>query len=147
AALAAGRLVAISAHTARAFKAANPSFGDVPVEVCHPGLPPSGDHSGGPGNLAALIVGRMSASEADKGHEQLLRLWPRVLQRHGGAELWMVGDGDDRPRLEALASQLGIGGAVTFTGCVSDAELDRRYRRCRFFVMPSRHEGFGLVFV
>jgi len=147
AALAAGRLVAISAHTAREFKAANRSFADVPVEVCHPGLPPSDDPSGEPGDLAALIVGRMSASEAYKGHESLLRLWPSILERHPRAELWMVGDGDDRPRLEALASQLGIGGAVTFTGCASDAELDRRYRRCRFFVMPSRHEGFGLVFL
>jgi len=30
---------------------------------------------------------------------------------------------------------------------VSDQELDALYRRCRFFVMPSRHEGFGLVFL
>jgi phosphatidylinositol alpha-1,6-mannosyltransferase len=148
AALATGRLVAISAHTAREFKAANPWFADAAVEVCHPGLPPrSDDPSGEPVDLAALLVGRMSASEAYKGHEPLLRLWPRVLRRHPRAELWMVGDGDDRPRLETLALHLGIGGAVTFTGRVSDAELDRRYRRCQFFVMPSRDEGFGLVFV
>jgi len=148
AALQTGRLLAISAHTAREFKAANPSFANVPIEVCHPGLPArSDDPSGEPGDPAALIVGRMSSSEAYKGHEQLLHLWPRVLERHPGAELWIVGDGDDRSRLEALASQLGVRRKVTFTGRVSDGELDRRYRRCRFFVMPSRHEGFGFVFV
>ena len=34
-----------------------------------------------------------------------------------------------------------------FSGRVSDDELQRLYRDCRCFVMPSRHEGFGLVFL
>jgi glycosyltransferase involved in cell wall biosynthesis len=147
-ALSSGRLVAISAHTARGFTAANPAFRDTAIDVCHPGLPArDAETPDTPDDPAALIVGRMSASEAYKGHEELLRAWPRVLARHPRAQLWMVGDGDDRPRLEALAAQLGVAGAVTFTGRVTDEELDRRYRRCRFFVMPSRHEGFGLVFL
>jgi len=147
AALASGRLVAISAHTAREFRAANPAFRDAAIDICHPGLPPRGEAAADAGEPAALIVGRMSASEGYKGHEPLLRLWPRVVARHPRARLWIVGDGDDRRRLEALSAQLGLGDAVTFTGRVSDDELDRRYRRCRFFVMPSRHEGFGLVFL
>ena len=134
--------------TAREFRVANPSFRDVAIEICHPGLPPRTDEpAGDAGDPAALIVGRMSASEAYKGHEQLLRIWPRVLAKHRAAALWIVGDGDDRPRLEALAARFGVSGAVTFTGRISDAELDERYRRCRFFVMPSRYEGFGLVFL
>jgi glycosyltransferase involved in cell wall biosynthesis len=105
------------------------------------------DSPDSPDDVAALIVGRMSASEAYKGHEELLRVWPRVVERHPRAQLWMVGDGDDRPRLEALAAQLGVAAAVTFTGRVDEVELGRRYGQCRFFVMPSRHEGFGLVFL
>lgn len=147
-ALSSGRLVAISAHTARGFLHANPSFAATPVDVCYPGLPivdaaPAAE----PVEPAALIVARMSASEGYKGHEQLLRIWPRVLERHPRAQLWVVGDGDDRPRLEALAERVGVSAAVTFTGRVTDEELDRRYRRCAFFVMPSRLEGFGLVFL
>jgi phosphatidylinositol alpha-1,6-mannosyltransferase len=147
-ALTSGRLVAISAHTARGFRSANPAFRDVAIEICHPGLPARDEESlEAAGDPAALIVGRMSAREAYKGHEELLRAWPRVLERHPRAQLWMVGDGDDRPRLAALAAQLGVASAITFTGRVDDVELDRRYRRCLFFVMPSRHEGFGLVFL
>jgi phosphatidylinositol alpha-1,6-mannosyltransferase len=147
-ALSRGRLVAISAHTARGFRAANPAFADAAIEVCHPGLraaAPVCDDA--PAADAALIVGRMSAREAYKGHDELLHIWPRVLARRPTAQLWIVGDGDDRPRLERLAASLGIEAAVTFTGRVSDAELERRYRGCRFFVMPSRQEGFGLVFL
>jgi phosphatidyl-myo-inositol dimannoside synthase len=148
AALLSGHLVAISAHTARGFREANPEFRDTRIDVCHPGLPPSYvDRRAGPTEPAALIVGRMSASESYKGHDELLKAWPCVLERHPGAQLWIVGDGDDRPRLEALAAHRGLSGSVVFTGRVSDAELEDRYRRCRFFVMPSRSEGFGLVFV
>src|SRR5262249_26646475 len=42
-ALSRGRLVAISAHTARRFRDANPAFLDAPIDVCHPGLPPHDD--------------------------------------------------------------------------------------------------------
>ena len=81
---------------------------------------------------AALIVARMAASEGYKGHEQLLRIWPRVLARHPRAQLWIVGDGDDRPRLEAVAAHVGVSAAVTFAGRVTDEELNHRYRGARF---------------
>lgn len=147
-ALSRGRLVAISAHTARRFREANPAFDDVPIEVCHPGLPPSGAWPEESATTeAALIVGRMSSNEGYKGHEELLRVWPAVARQHPAATLWIVGDGDDRTRLEALAASLGVAASVVFTGRVADEELARRYRSCRFFVMPSRNEGFGFVFL
>jgi phosphatidylinositol alpha-1,6-mannosyltransferase len=147
-ALTSGALVAISHHTVRGFTAANPSFEATPIAVCHPGLPPrAADVVDLPGETAALIVGRMSANEGYKGHEALIRAWPAVIARHPGARLWIAGDGDDRQRLETLAEELDLTDAIVFAGRVSDAELDRLYRRCRFFVMPSLHEGFGLVFL
>jgi glycosyltransferase involved in cell wall biosynthesis len=42
---------------------------------------------------------------------------------------------------------LGITLAVRFLGRVDDDRLDELYRECRLFVMPSRDEGFGLVFL
>jgi phosphatidylinositol alpha-1,6-mannosyltransferase len=147
-ALASGRLVAISRHTARQFVAANPSFGGTRIDICHPGLPVRDDTPiAAPTEPAALIVARMARNERYKGHDELLGIWPRIVARTPSARLWIVGDGDDRPRLEALAARLAVTQSVTFTGLVDDEELDRRYRRCRFFVMPSRHEGFGLAFL
>ena len=58
-----------------------------------------------------------------------------------------MGDGNDRPRLESRARSLGLSHAVSFAGRVGDDELAALYDRCRFFVMPSRDEGFGLVFL
>ncbi len=146
-ALRGGRLVAISQHTAQRFKDANPEFAGATVDVCHPGLPARPTDTSSAGEPAALIVGRLAADEGYKGHELLLDAWPRVLEHHPDARLWIVGDGDDRSRLESVTARLGLRHAVIFTGRVSDQELDELYRRCRFFVMPSRHEGFGLVFL
>lgn len=143
-------LVAISQHTVDRFTQANPSFAPTDVVVCHPGLPAHttpravGFPSGAP---TALIVARMSAAERYKGHDALLDIWPDVLARHPDARLVVAGDGDDRPRLESRARSLGLAHAVRFVGRVSDAELADLYARCRVFVMPSRDEGFGLVFL
>jgi phosphatidyl-myo-inositol dimannoside synthase len=153
-ALAGSETMAISQHTVDRFKAANPGFASSDVVVCHPGLPAktaAGADSAAPFEFAhaqsALIVARMSAAERYKGHDALLDVWPRLLRRHPNAVLTIAGDGDDRPRLEGRVESLGISRAVRFVGRVSDEQLHELYRQCRLFVMPSRDEGFGLVFL
>ncbi len=94
-----------------------------------------------------LVVGRMVATERYKGHDQLLEAFPHVLELCPNARLVVAGEGDDRPRLEEKAACLGLGGAVTFAGFTSEATLAELYRRCAAFVMPSRGEGFGLVYL
>jgi len=146
--------MAISQHTVDRFKAANPAFASTEVVVCHPGLPSkpsSGSTPPEPFDVSraqsALIVARMSAAERYKGHDALLDDWPRLLRRHPNAVLTIAGDGDDRPRLESRVESLGITRAVRFVGPVGDERLNELYRQCRLFVMPSRDEGFGLVFL
>lgn len=99
-----------------------------------------------PREPAALIVGRMCAGEPGKGHDALLEGWPDVRRAIPEAQLWVVGDGDERPAFEEKARSLGLGGAVRFLGRVSDEELGGLYRRASIFAMPSRQEGFGLVY-
>ncbi|MEE2679551.1 MAG: glycosyltransferase family 4 protein [Myxococcota bacterium] len=95
---------------------------------------------------AVLIIGRLWSEERGKGHDALVAAWPRVRQAVPEAELWIVGEGDDRPRLEALARTAGLGGCIRFLGRADDAELARLYRSAALFAMPSRQEGFGLVY-
>jgi phosphatidylinositol alpha-1,6-mannosyltransferase len=150
------RLIAISSYTVERFRLANPRAGDRPIEVCHPGieLDASPDSSlraaaavtrGTP--PAALIVGRMSAEERYKGHDRLLEIWPQVVGELKSARLDIIGDGDDRSRLAQKSQEMGLGSLVTFHGRVSKEQLSRHYERSTVFVMPSRNEGFGLVFL
>jgi phosphatidyl-myo-inositol dimannoside synthase len=147
----AARVIAISAHTARRFRDANPWMGDRAIDVCWLGVPadtePADRAGDGESAGGALIVSRMSGEDRYKGHEPLIRAWVGVRRRVPDATLVVVGDGDDRRRLESLAADLGLDGAVRFVGRVSDRDLARWYARCAFFVMPSPDEGFGLVFL
>jgi glycosyltransferase involved in cell wall biosynthesis len=59
----------------------------------------------------------------------------------------IVGDGDDRSRLECEADALGIAKHVRFVGLVPDYELADYYRMADVFIMPSTGEGFGIVFL
>lgn len=99
-----------------------------------------------PDGPIALIVGRTWADERGKGHDQLLDIWKEVESRVPGATLWVVGSGDDLGRLEQKAKELGIASKVRFWGRVSDEELCDLYGRAAVFAMPSRQEGFGLVY-
>src|SRR3954452_4357918 len=60
--------------------------------------------------------------------------------------LVIVGEGPDRPRLERLAEELGVGERVRFAGRVSEEELPDWYRAADVCVLPSLAlEGFGLA--
>ena len=57
----------------------------------------------------------------------------------------VVGEGDDRPRLEAVSKELGLGGVVRFTGFISDAEKVELLQSMWFKVATSVKEGWGLT--
>lgn len=144
----ASRLIAISRFTRTGFLDANPRFANRTVDVCHLGvedLPSAAPQTALP--PAALIVGRMAADERYKGHDPLIEIWRDVLAAVPGATLRIVGDGDDRQRLAAKAASLGLGDSVAFLGGLDEDALRREYAHCTAFVMPSRDEGFGFVFV
>lgn len=94
-----------------------------------------------------LTVGRLLKSEPGKGVDVMIRALPRVIATAPQAKFVVVGDGDLRPALEALAAETGFGERVSFAGAVSDAALRDWYRKADVFVMPSRQEGFGIVFL
>jgi glycosyltransferase involved in cell wall biosynthesis len=58
-----------------------------------------------------------------------------------------VGDGVLRPRLEELTAELEIQGNVEFLGRLSDSEVNDTFRQADIFLLPSRKEGFGIVFL
>jgi phosphatidyl-myo-inositol dimannoside synthase len=100
-----------------------------------------------------LCVGRLSAADAYKGYDHLLRAFallpPSAFHAHPelAPRLRFVGDGDDRPRLEGLARELRIADRVEFSGRLPDAALRQAFADCICFALPSTGEGFGLVYL
>jgi phosphatidylinositol alpha-1,6-mannosyltransferase len=95
----------------------------------------------------ALMLSRLARDEDYKGHRELLEAWPMVRRRVAGAELWIAGDGDLRAHLEQIAAERGLGDAVRFFGHVSEHDKQYLIAQSRCMALPSRAEGFGLVYV
>jgi phosphatidylinositol alpha-1,6-mannosyltransferase len=99
------------------------------------------------GKKILMTVSRLAGSERYKGHDRVIRSLPQVLLHHPEAIYLIVGDGDDRPRLEALASEFAVQDKVRFAGLVASEDLPDYYRLADVLVMPSTGEGFGIVFL
>jgi phosphatidylinositol alpha-1,6-mannosyltransferase len=94
-----------------------------------------------------LTVGRWDPAERYKGADTLISALPRVLQTVPDAVLVLVGEGDDRPRLEQLSRDSGVADHIRFLFGLTQQELFACYAHCDVFALPSRGEGFGLVFL
>lgn len=94
-----------------------------------------------------LTVGRLSSTDTYKGFDTLIEAMPAVRHTYPTVRLRIVGTGDDQPRLVALATSLGVAGSVDFLGPISDEALRGEYATCDLFALPSRKEGFGLVYL
>lgn len=89
-----------------------------------------------------LHVGRIAK---EKNIELVLQGFAELLKEEEGAKLMIVGDGPAKEEFERRAGQLGVGGAVIFTGFVPDAELPEYYAACDVFTLASKFETQGLV--
>jgi phosphatidyl-myo-inositol dimannoside synthase len=94
-----------------------------------------------------LTVGRWDPAERYKGADTIIAALPRVLQTAPDAFLVLIGGGEDRPRLEQLARDRGVSDRAAFLQNLSPDELFACYAACNVFALPSRGEGFGLVFL
>ena len=93
-----------------------------------------------------VTVSRLAIGE-DKGHVAVLRALPSILRKVPDLQYVIIGDGSFRPGLEELARSLGVAHRTHFVGSASDAVVAWYLDNSAAFVMPSRIEGFGLVFL
>jgi glycosyltransferase involved in cell wall biosynthesis len=95
-----------------------------------------------------LIVARMDANEVySKGHQELIETVALLKERLPEILLIIVGRGSAKSMFERLVVERKIENNVLFTGFVPDEKLHSYYKHCDVFAMPSRGEGFGLVYL
>jgi glycosyltransferase involved in cell wall biosynthesis len=90
---------------------------------------------------------RLSRSDHAKHVDRLILSMVQIRRSVPQAHLLIGGDGDDRPRLQALVSKNGLDDVVSLPGRISDDELPDHYRLASVFALPSSKEGFGIVFL
>jgi glycosyltransferase involved in cell wall biosynthesis len=144
--LRADRLVAVSEHGRKSLLGRGAAPGR--IHVVPPGFDgiPVGDEShvarGGP--VRALCVAQWIER---KGILTLVEAW--MLRERKDAVLELIGETDADPDYALLvrdAIEAAPRGSIIVSGCVDDAALGASYATADLFVLPSRYEGYGIVY-
>jgi glycosyltransferase involved in cell wall biosynthesis len=118
---------------------------DKMVVLPNPVAVPAGgraDAVGTPGTGTILAVGRL---HPQKDHVTLVKAFGQVAQQFPGWTLRILGDGDERERIDGEISRLGLAGRTALPGTVRD--IGREYRGAQLYAIPSRFESYGLATV
>jgi phosphatidyl-myo-inositol dimannoside synthase len=124
------------------------------ITVCPPGVDDcffQGHEGCSDGFLHLLTVTRLTRYSARKNVDGVLAALA-LLKGRLAIRYTIVGDGDDRARLEDLARELGVAEEVEFAGTLAAEELLGRYRKADLFILASKAsrddvEGFGIVYL
>jgi glycosyltransferase involved in cell wall biosynthesis len=91
------------------------------------------------------LIGYFGRLKQYKSVHHLLEALPRVMAEVPELKVMIVGEGDDRPRLEAITREKGLGSLVEFTGYVSEERKMELLQQMWCKVMTSSKEGWGLT--
>ena len=100
-----------------------------------------------PSDQVLLCVSRLEASEQYKGYRQIIEVLPSLIRKIPALKFLMVGRGNDRPNVESQIRRLNLRDQVILAGFVPSQELADHYRMADAFAMPSKREGFGIVYL
>lgn len=93
-----------------------------------------------------ITVSRLGESDHYKGHAEVIRSLPSVLEKFPDVNYYIVGKGPLAEKLARISGELRVEEHVHFLGFLDNQSLQCVYRQCDVFIMPSRKEGFGFVF-
>ena len=96
---------------------------------------------------ALLTLGRLVSKERAKGFDEVIDALPHIKAHVPDICYIVAGDGDYRSALEDKVRAKGLQDDVIFTGFIDEAHKVSLYRLADVYVMPSRGEGFGFVFL
>ena len=100
-------------------------------------------------NKILLTLTRLSEKERPKGYDKVLRAVQEIAKKDNSIRYLFVGkyENEEKKRLDLLIEELGIADLVQFSGFVPDEEIESYFNLADLYVMPSKKEGFGIIFI
>jgi glycosyltransferase involved in cell wall biosynthesis len=100
-----------------------------------------------PNDRFVLTVGRLATTERLKGYDEAIQAMAVVRQAIPDAKYVLAGRGNDMDRLRSVADACGLGEGLVLPGFIAEDDIVPLFNACELFVLPSRKEGFGIVFL
>ena len=106
-------------------------------------------HRINPENQTIFTLTRLASTEQYKGHDQVIKVISRIKYRFPGIRYILAGQYDHREeiRIQKLISEYNVDEEVILTSFLAENELADYFLLADLFVLPSKKEGFGIVFV
>jgi len=100
-------------------------------------------------NQTIFTLTRLASTEQYKGHDQVIKVISRLKYRFPGIRYILAGQYDHREeiRIQKLISECNVDEEVILTSFLAENELADYFLLADMFVLPSKKEGFGIVFV
>lgn len=92
---------------------------------------------------------RLASTEQYKGHDQVIKTLSNLKQRFPGIRYILAGQYDHKEeiRIQRLISAAKVDQEVILTGFIDEEEIAAHFLLADLFVLPSKKEGFGIVFI
>lgn len=96
-----------------------------------------------------MSLSRLMSTEKYKGYDNTIAILPHLVKEHPNLVYLLAGKSDEAEhlRLEQLIEQYQIKDHIKLIGFVDEAEITDHFLLSDIFVMPSKKEGFGIVFI
>lgn len=100
-------------------------------------------------NLILFSLSRLSSSEKYKGYDHTIELLPQLLEKYPNLVYLLGGKWDavEKKRLEDLIVRNQLQDHIKMVGFIDEAELTEHFLLSDIFILPSKKEGFGIVFI
>lgn len=103
----------------------------------------------GENEIILMTLTRLSSKEQYKGYDKIIEAMAGLKDTMGNLKYLLAGSYDEpeKKRLEELISRAGLQHCIHLTGFISDEVLEDYFALSDIYIMPSRKEGFGIVFI
>ncbi len=100
-------------------------------------------------NVVLLSLSRLSSSEKYKGYDNTITILPQLIKKHPNLMYLLAGkyDEGEKIRIDKLIAKFKISKHIKVVGFIDEAEVSDHFLLSDIFVLPSKKEGFGIVFI
>lgn len=91
----------------------------------------------------SFVVGNVGCFKEQKNHRLIMNVFRKICDRYDNSKLMLVGDGELKAGIAAMAKKLGIADKVIFTGMRGD--VNELFSAMDLFLLPSLYEGFSVA--